>query len=90
VRYQIQFTSAAHRQLISLPKQFAARIDGAIQRLANDPHPNGAEKLKGGKDLYRIRVGDYRVVYTIEDARLLIVIIRIVTAKMFTAASKGL
>lgn len=75
--YQIQFTSAARRQLISLPRQLVARVDSAIQRLAEDPRPNGAEKLKGGQNLYRIRVGDYRVVYTIEDARLLIVVIRI-------------
>lgn len=75
--YQIQFTTAARRQLLDLPRQLVARIDGAIQRLADDPRPSGAEKLKGHQNLYRLRVGDYRVVYTIEDTRLLIVVIKI-------------
>jgi mRNA interferase RelE/StbE len=51
----------------------AARIDG----LANNPRPRDSEKLQGAEDLYRIRSGDYRIIYQIAEARLLVLVVRI-------------
>ena len=45
-----------------------ARIDKRILRLADDPRPQGCRKLRGQKDIWRIRIGDYRVIYTVDDA----------------------
>ena len=52
-------------------------IDRQISALAGDPRPAGCKKLRGHKDLWRIRAGDYRVVYIIDDANSLVSIIRI-------------
>lgn len=60
----------------ALPREILRRVDAAILSLAHDPRPARAEKLTG-YDFYRIRVGDYRIVYQIEDDRLVIVVIRI-------------
>lgn len=54
-----------------------ARIARRIDNLATDPRPQGCEKITGSDDLYRIRVGDYRVVYQVRDERLLILVILI-------------
>ncbi len=54
-------------------RQIATRIDG----LAETPRPRGCEKLQGAEDLYRIRSGNYRIIYQVTDARLLILVIRI-------------
>jgi len=48
-----------------------------IDALADNPRPSGAEKLKGAKDLWRIRSGNYRIIYTIQDEALLVLVIRI-------------
>ncbi|MFO7271874.1 type II toxin-antitoxin system RelE family toxin [Sphaerobacter thermophilus] len=73
----MDFTPQAVRQLASLPKAMQARIARRIDNLATDPRPQGCEKITGGDDLYRIRVGDYRVVYQVRDERLLILVILI-------------
>lgn len=80
--YAIVFTRKAERELGALAKgnrTAANRIVKAIKALADDPRPNGVEKLKGqgGEGLYRIRAGDYRVVYAIEDARVTVEVIRV-------------
>jgi len=53
------------------------RIISALRALSENPRPHGVKKLKGCRDYWRIRVGDYRVIYTIQDNRLLVVVIRI-------------
>jgi mRNA interferase RelE/StbE len=53
------------------------RIVGRIEELAAEPRPRGAVKLQGEDDLYRIRVGDYRVVYTIRDEELIVLVLRV-------------
>jgi mRNA interferase RelE/StbE len=52
-------------------------VDAAILGLAGDPHPPGSKKLEGAGDLYRIRVGDYRVLYTVEHDRLVVLVVDI-------------
>ena len=58
-------------------KALAARLVTAMRGLANDPRPPGCEKLAGVENLYRIRVGDYRIVYQIQDVALLILVVKI-------------
>jgi mRNA interferase RelE/StbE len=67
---------SAERELRALPKADLRRITGRIHNLAHDPRPPGHEKLSG-QDHYRVRQGDYRVVYAIDDDRLLITIVKI-------------
>ena len=76
-RYEIQFTRAAERGLASLPKADLRRVDAAILGLADDRHPPGSKKLQGEEDLYRIRVGDYRVIYKVEAERLVVLVVNV-------------
>jgi mRNA interferase RelE/StbE len=54
-----------------------SRIVARLENLASNPRPPGCKKLKGGENQWRIRVGDYRVVYTIDDTKLLVEVTRI-------------
>ena len=75
---RIEFRPAALGGLKNLPKDVLTRISGKITDLAEDPRPSGVEKLSGSaEDFYRIRVGDYRVLYTIQDKVLLVIIIKV-------------
>lgn len=66
--YRILLERAAEKDLSRLSAQVHDRVIAAIQALANDPRPPGCRKLAGSKNDWRIRVGDYRVVYEIADA----------------------
>ena len=66
--YEIQFTSSFEKDLRNLPKQVVEKIVPIVMNLANNPRPSGCKKLKGSKLNYRIRIGDYRVIYEIEDS----------------------
>jgi mRNA interferase RelE/StbE len=68
---------AAIRDLKSLPSGVRSRIEKAIGRLEHDPRPAGARKLVGFDDEWRLRVGDYHVLYVIEDSVRQIVIARV-------------
>jgi mRNA interferase RelE/StbE len=74
-RYEIVLTRAAERGLVSLPKADFRRVDTKIRGLAEAPRPPGAKKLEGVGGLYRVRSGDYRIIYQIEDARRVVVIV---------------
>ena len=75
--YRVAFTSSAERELKKLPGELIARIVPRLEDLVSNPRPSGCKKLSGGDIEWRIRVGDYRVVYTIDDARLLVEVTRI-------------
>ncbi len=75
--YRIQFTSRADRQLRKLPVTTQKRLGAAIDALASDPRPSSARCLRGREDLLRIRVGACRVVYTIEDDRLVVLVVKL-------------
>jgi mRNA interferase RelE/StbE len=75
--YDVALTSSAEKELKKLSSQLTARIVPRLENLASNPRPSGCKKLVGGDDEWRIRVGDYRVVYTIDDARLLVEVTRI-------------
>ena len=74
--YRLVFTRSAQKELDRIPQDDARRIALRIQRLTSDPRPPGCEKLRGA-DAYRIRQGDYRVLYTVADTDRLIEIYRI-------------
>ncbi len=75
--YQIQIKRSAQKELEALPKREQRRIIRAMEVLAEEPRPPGVRKIVGGKDLYRLRVGDYRVVYQIKEQILTIWVMRI-------------
>ena len=65
--YRVLLERAAEKDLARLSSEIHARVIAAIQALANNPRPPGCRKLAGSKNDWRIRVGDYRVVYEIAD-----------------------
>jgi mRNA interferase RelE/StbE len=74
--FAIEILPAAGRELEALDATVRRRIDRKIALLAANPRPSGSKKLEG-HDLMRVRVGDYRIVYTVIDRRLVVVIVRI-------------
>ncbi|PWJ26242.1 mRNA interferase RelE/StbE [Branchiibius hedensis] len=72
--YRVEVRPAALRQLRKIDPTQQARIRGAIALLAEDPRPPAAKPLRG-RPAWRVRVGDYRIIYTINDDVLLIVIV---------------
>ncbi len=73
---RVELAPAAQRQLRRLPPGDAARLRGPILALAIDPRPPGARKL-AGTDFWRLRVGDLRIVYVIDDADDLVLILKV-------------
>jgi mRNA interferase RelE/StbE len=74
--YRIEFDRRVKKDLKSVPIQEVTRIQTAISDLAHTPRPPGCKQLKGkNREYLRIRVGDYRIIYTVEDSVLLIVVI---------------
>lgn len=73
-RYRVEVRPAAVRALRTLDPKMRPRIEGAIALLAEDPRPPASRPLKG-RPGYRVRVGDYRIVYTNQDDVLLIIVV---------------
>ena len=71
-RYRVEFRPSAEKDLGRLASTMRQRVIDAIWRLADKPRPVGCRKLVGGKDAYRIRVGDYRIIYTVSDVVLVV------------------
>lgn len=74
--YRIEFRPAAFKSLRSLDSLAYRRIRKAIDSLAEDPRPKGCTKLTG-MDAWRVRVGQYRIIYTITDSELLVLVVKI-------------
>lgn len=79
--YRLALTETAEKELKRLPNSMTARIAGRIEKLAAKPRPSGCKKLKGGVDEWRIRIGDYRVIYTIDDTEKAVDVTRIAHRK---------
>lgn len=78
MRYRVELTRSAQRQLDALPDKLAARVAQRLLELAHDPRPRGAIKLSGtAAPLWRIRIGDVRVVYSVSDRSRMVLIERI-------------
>lgn len=73
--YHVALAPAAARQLRKFDPQVRRRIQGAIELLASEPRPPTATRLVGGAGEWRVRTGDYRIVYEIEDDRLLVLVL---------------
>ena len=65
--YRVALKSSAEKEFFRLPAPVSDRIFPKIKALATDPRPHGSKKLVGGGNLWRIRIGDYRVIYSIDD-----------------------
>lgn len=77
-QYEIQFDRRVKKDFKSIMTQEVARIKAAIAALADNPRPLGCTKLIGkDREYFRIRVGNYRVIYTVEDKVLVIVVVRV-------------
>ncbi|KAA6184106.1 type II toxin-antitoxin system RelE/ParE family toxin [Thiohalocapsa marina] len=75
--YNVVFTKAAKRQFDRLSRSVKLQLSDAIEALSDDPRPAGVVKLPGEDRLYRIRSGDYRAIYQIQDQRLLILVVKV-------------
>jgi mRNA interferase RelE/StbE len=77
VTYRIEVAPAAVRQLRKLDPPTRRRIQAAIELLTTEPRPPGAKKLVGGEGEWRVRTGDYRVVYEIRDDALVLLVLAV-------------
>jgi mRNA interferase RelE/StbE len=75
--YQVEFASRAQRMFRNLTADVQRRLDPALQGLRQDPRPPGCKKLSGDESVWRIRVGDYRIVYQIQDNELLVLVVKV-------------
>jgi mRNA interferase RelE/StbE len=77
-RYRIELKPSAAARLAQIPVADRRKVGAKIDALAENPRPRGVEKLKGkGEVYYRIRSGNYRIIYQVEDDRLLVMVVRI-------------
>ena len=76
-KYDIEITRSAEKQLKRLPPDDQQRVVAAILPLSEDPFPRGSRKLSGYDDVFRIRVGRYRVLYSASGRKLIIIILKI-------------
>lgn len=76
-RYAVELSRSAARALKALERRAQVRMVARLQELAENPRPHGAKKLQGEVGVYRVREGDYRILYEIIDKRLLIYVLKI-------------
>lgn len=76
-RYSIEISRTAEKQLRKLPAAHRRRVARAMVALGSEPHPPGSRKLAGYEDVFRIRVGVYRVIYSVSGRKLVIIILKI-------------
>lgn len=77
VLYKIEWKQSAKKELKKLGKETIPRVIQAVESLSSDPYSVNSRKLKGSKYTYRLKVGNYRIVYTVQSKILLIEVIRV-------------
>lgn len=77
MKYVVRIVPAARKQLARLPQAAQTRLDEHINSLADKPRPFGCKKLVGEGNRYRIRVGSYRILYSIRDDQLLVLVLKV-------------
>ncbi len=77
MKYPVRLDGRTWKGLERTPTEIRGRILRKLRALEDDPRPPGAEKLAGPEDLYRVRVGDRRIVYAIRDRVLVVIVVRI-------------
>ena len=73
--YQIEWRPRARKAFLGLDKPVRRRIGAAVDALADDPRPDGAKMITGAHGVLRIRVGDYRVLYSVDEGELVVLVI---------------
>jgi mRNA interferase RelE/StbE len=76
-RYSIRYAESASRALKELPSKMQIRVAARIASLAHNPYPPGTRKMAGEEHTYRIRIGDYRVVYDVLEDTIVVLVLRI-------------
>ncbi len=75
--YSVVFARSARKELVALPAKLAQRVLTNIEGLQRDPRPPGCKKLEGSVNLWRIRIGHYRVLYAIDDEHRIVDVIAV-------------
>ena len=75
--YRVEITAPSRRSIRALARPVQVRIIRALEALAEAPRPHGCMKMAGPGDLYRIWVGEWRIVYAVEDDRLVVLVVRV-------------
>jgi len=76
-RYAVMVARSARKELESLPSRVVERVLPRLDLLAHEPRPSGCRKLSGGQNLWRLRVGDYRIVYSVDDRQQVVDIVAV-------------
>ncbi len=76
-KYKVLISNSAEKQLKKLPQQVQQKLIAVIVALGFDPHPYGSKKLSGYDSTYRVRVGDYRVIYELEHMEVTVTILKL-------------
>lgn len=76
-KYSVRISASAEKQLKNLPRDDQRRVAAAIMALAENPSPRGVRKLSGYDDVFRIRVGTYRVLFSVSEAEVIVIILKI-------------
>jgi mRNA interferase RelE/StbE len=77
LKYSLEIKQSAQKELDALNDTLFGRIDKKILALVSSPRPTGSKKLKGYKDHWRIRIGDYRVIYVIDEGNKAVIVTRV-------------
>ena len=75
--YAVSFRRSAEKDLRKLDATMQHRVLHAVEGLAREPRPSGCRKMQGGEDAFRIRLGDYRIIYTVDDGVKIVAVERI-------------
>lgn len=76
-RFKLFISSSAEKKLKKIPKKDVSKIVAMIQSLTVNPYPSGCRKLAGEENIYRVRQGQYRVIYEIKNRELIVLILKI-------------
>jgi mRNA interferase RelE/StbE len=76
-RYRVEVLRSAARDLGDLPRKAVEKLAQKIDALATDPRPRGSKVLKGGDGQLRVRVGDFRILYRVDDAARLVLVVKV-------------
>lgn len=77
MKYQVFLNKKAEKTLSKMEKSIAKRISEKITQISEDPRHNGAIKLSGEENSYRVKIGDYRIIYEIYDSKIIVIITNI-------------
>jgi mRNA interferase RelE/StbE len=77
VSYEVVILPRAQKQIRSIPSRIAESVEEKLRSLAENPRPAGCKKLRGHEEAWRIRVGDYRIIYDIDNAQKTVVVMKV-------------